>query len=357
MAESISGPSGYVSKNCNLFEEYLQLLGSGIEPTDPQEIGPDDVLIVIDMQADFFPRHPVTNPLGGRFGVAEAETIVDPIVLMMEHFGARGATVVTCRDYHPVDHISFNTDGGNLPAHCVESTPGSFIIPPIASTMGRLIAVNGPEKAIVVFKGFHEDIDSYGGFSYSTEYAKPRLAIRDGFDMDSCQPCAPCGCSLTPWTGCLALKQSAVLHAYRTKEDIDINTAPDVLACVEDGRSRNLRLEMRNNRRNNHTLGTCSTPGTCSTTLTHRAPSLLAPAAFGASSSPAPSPHMTRSPSLIIVSSPLPPSLLAVPSPPPPSILLCRHPNCSPSLAGPSLLLSRARSVFSSVVSLSTSAC
>ena len=104
--------------------------------------------------------------------------------------------------------------------------------------MTELLRANGPKKAFMVFKGMHEDVDSFGAFSYSQEYAQSRLALRDGFDMASCSPCAPTGCNHTPWTGCLVLKQSAILHAYRSNEDADMNAPPDVLAATEEGKSR-----------------------------------------------------------------------------------------------------------------------
>ena len=241
-------PSPYVIEGSPLFEEYLGLIGDMPPASDLGPITKDDVLLVIDMQADFVPKNRVTNPHGGRFGVAEAELIVNPICAMMERFANHGATVVACRDYHPSDHVCFFSQGGHLPPHCVEGSRGSYLLAPIATTMSSLLRRFGPEKAFVVFKGFHEDVDSFGAFPYDAEYGSTRLLQREPGNALTCSPCAPeepeafgfvakAGkkCSLTAWTGCLKLKQSAILHAYDSGEDADMNAPPDILAADGGG--------------------------------------------------------------------------------------------------------------------------
>ena len=256
----------YVTEHSPLFFEYLSLLGSGLEP-EPEwgAITEDDALLVIDMQADFIMSDKTSNPHGGRFGVAEAENIIDPICAMMEHFAESGATVVACRDYHPHGHVCFTDQGGHLPPHCLEGSRGSHLIGPIAATMHALLHRIGPSRAFIAFKGMHEDLDSFGAFAYATEYASTRLAMREPTSNLLCSPCTPdnvirpqsaellaagapprrlpalgtagappapptafefataSACSLTPWTGCLVLKQSAILHAYAHGEEADMN--------------------------------------------------------------------------------------------------------------------------------------
>eukprot|EP00966_Prymnesium_polylepis_P025963 598403-Prymnesium_polylepis.1 len=82
---------GFVGFDSPLFEEYLRLLGEVVVSTDPGDVAAEDALLVIDMQADFFELSP-NNRHGGRFGVPEADMILDPIVLMMEYFASCGAT-------------------------------------------------------------------------------------------------------------------------------------------------------------------------------------------------------------------------------------------------------------------------
>ena len=52
----------------DLFKEWLGLAG-GPTPAADAPLGPDDALVVIDMQADFLPHDAALNPHGGRFGV------------------------------------------------------------------------------------------------------------------------------------------------------------------------------------------------------------------------------------------------------------------------------------------------
>ena len=237
--DNLTDDGPFVVEGSPLFQEYIELLG-GLTPNGLAAPTSEDALLVIDMQADFVAWNKKTNPHGGRFGVAEAERIVEPICLMMEHFGSAGATVVACRDYHPVDHVCFLSEGGGLPPHCIEGSKGAMMLGPIASTMSALMAKHGPDKAMLVFKGFHEDVDSFGAMAYDKGYGSTRLAQRAPGNALQCSPCDPDGvspttsCSLTPWTGCLLLKQSAVLHAYRAGEEIDVNSPPDVLAAVDD---------------------------------------------------------------------------------------------------------------------------
>lgn len=238
--------SPYVMEGSSLFEEYLTVLGE-MPTADVGAITSDDALLVIDMQADFVPANVKTNPHGGRFGVSEAELIINPICTMMNHFAAAGATIVASRSYHPADHVSFLSQGGHLPPHCIAGSKGSHLIGPIAETMSSLLASCGPERVFVCFKGFHEDIDSFGAFPYDTDYSSTRLTQRAPGNVLKRTPCAPTGnatkeygraatsqCSLTSWTGCLVLKQSNVAHAYLEGEPADMNSPPDILA-ISDG--------------------------------------------------------------------------------------------------------------------------
>ena len=114
----------------DLFKEWLGLAG-GPTPAADAPLGPDDALVVIDMQADFLPHDAALNPHGGRFGVPEGDHLVGTIVRLIDAATDAGATVVATRDYHPFDHVSFTTQGGPFPAHCVQGTKGSKLVPPM----------------------------------------------------------------------------------------------------------------------------------------------------------------------------------------------------------------------------------
>ena len=220
-----------------LFKEWLGLAG-GPSPTPDDPLGPDGQLCVIDMQADFLPRDPERNPHGGRFGVAEGLDIIDTIVKLVDMAADSGATVCATRDYHPIDHVCFTSEGGPFPAHCVQGTKGAKLSPPIAAALARAVRNYGPERVFVAFKGMHEDIDSFGGFPYM-EGGEGRVPRRDGLDEKTSM--CPMGCAMAPWTGAIVLKNSSIAMATAeggNPDDIDMDAPPDVLALMPDGRDR-----------------------------------------------------------------------------------------------------------------------
>jgi len=218
MAPMSSSPDwGMHCPDSELFAEYLDLAKKcgwdDLVNTGALTVGREDCLVVVDMQNDFIPVDE-KNPKGGAFGVAEGGKIVHTVVKLMEYFAASGALVVATRDYHPVDHCSFIPEGGPFPAHCVQGTEGSKFYPDIALCMANLKTAG--RRAEVVFKGFHEDIDSFGSLEYPESYAEKRVTSRK-------RPERLYGCSsLCSWTGCASLKCSNLAN--------DIDAPPDVLA-------------------------------------------------------------------------------------------------------------------------------
>jgi len=206
-----------------LFDEYLDLCHNsgwedhaGLLQSGEVSIGEGDCLIVVDMQNDFVPQDDVTNPRGGAFGVPEGADIAPLIVKLMKHFAVSGAMVIATRDYHPCGHCSFQPSGP-FPSHCIQGSVGSQFYGPVGECLHELRGLG--RRAEVVFKGFHEDTDSFGSFRYSdTDDTWSRLAHKD-------QSTKLHGCSLSAWTGCVTLKCSNL--------DEDVNAPPDVCAVLE----------------------------------------------------------------------------------------------------------------------------
>jgi nicotinamidase-related amidase len=225
-----------------LFEEFKYLLGSDyneLKQSHPAKIGPKDALLVIDMQADFVPHDPKTNPTGGKFGVAEGGAIVKPIVDLIDTFVEAGATVCASRDYHPHDHCSFVSQGGPFPAHCVQGSEGSKFMPAIAAALAAGIRQRGHEKVFICYKAMHESVDSFGALPYFK-----------GSDGRICKACdldpdlSPMGCQASPWTGSLVLKCSNLSNPDAPDQEgggIDVDAPPDVLATHKDGVDRGLK--------------------------------------------------------------------------------------------------------------------
>ena len=56
---------------------------------------------------------------------------------LFDHRSKVGAMVIAVKDFHPANHCSFNTQGGWLPEHCIQGTPGSNFIPSVAAALDR----------------------------------------------------------------------------------------------------------------------------------------------------------------------------------------------------------------------------
>lgn len=91
-------------------------------------VGPDDLLFIIDMQNDFLPPK-------GSFGVAEGNSATHAILskYMLKDF--LNNPVYLSRDYHPVDHCSFQNHNGPFPTHCVQGTWGAYFDESIAKAI------------------------------------------------------------------------------------------------------------------------------------------------------------------------------------------------------------------------------
>jgi nicotinamidase/pyrazinamidase len=121
-------------------------------------ISDDDVLLAIDLQADFMP--------GGALAVEDGDAIL-PIVNAL---ASRFAHVVVTQDWHPSDHASFASSHSDAkpfetkrlhygdqtlwPDHCVQGTPGASLHPDFAIETAFLI----------LRKGMRPGVDSYSAF-------------------------------------------------------------------------------------------------------------------------------------------------------------------------------------------------
>src|ERR1700690_1640024 len=117
-----------------------------------------DVLLAIDLQADFMP--------GGALAVERG----DEIVPLVNRLAACFDNVVVTQDWHPTPHVFFATshegakpfdtkrlhygDQTLWPEHCVQGTPGAALHPNLAVDLAFLI----------LRKGMHSAVDSYSAF-------------------------------------------------------------------------------------------------------------------------------------------------------------------------------------------------
>ncbi|MBT3351544.1 MAG: nicotinamidase [Nitrospinaceae bacterium] len=107
------------------------------------QVGPNDALVVVDLQNDFCP--------GGSLAVPEGDLIV-PLVNRI--LALPGLVKVATRDWHPADHVSFKEQGGIWPPHCVVDTQGAQFQPQMDEAL----------VDFVVSKGNRREVDAYSGF-------------------------------------------------------------------------------------------------------------------------------------------------------------------------------------------------
>ena len=97
-------------------------------------IGKTTALIVVDVQRDFCP--------GGALPVPGGDKIVPVMNEYIKRFSAAHAPIIFTRDWHPLDHSSFKSQGGPWPPHCIQNTEGakfhpSLLIPPEAEVVSK----------------------------------------------------------------------------------------------------------------------------------------------------------------------------------------------------------------------------
>eukprot|EP00756_Hemistasia_phaeocysticola_P039574 Hpha_TRINITY_DN16822_c0_g2::TRINITY_DN16822_c0_g2_i1::g.149732::m.149732 len=116
-----------------------------------------DVVIVTGMQADYLPFHRTTNKGGGRCEVAESEQcaqVISAVIEGLSLWDEKAPAVVVLRDYHPMDHCTFTSQGGFEPAHCVAGSEGSKLEPSVGKALAKRIDADNGQSG-VCFRRFH----------------------------------------------------------------------------------------------------------------------------------------------------------------------------------------------------------
>ncbi|MCP5243124.1 MAG: isochorismatase family protein [Burkholderiales bacterium] len=106
-----------------------------------------DALIIVDLQNDFLP--------GGSLPVAGGNKIIPMLNRYITDFHARRLPIVATRDWHPINHCSFESFGGPWPPHCIANTEGAAF--PTALQL--------PACTKIISKATTQSKDAYSAFS------------------------------------------------------------------------------------------------------------------------------------------------------------------------------------------------
>lgn len=81
------------------------------------ELSSGDALLLVNVQNDFLG--------GGAVPVPGAEAVIPLMNDYLARFASESLPVFAIRDWHPLNHCSFQSRGGPLPTHCVAGTNGA----------------------------------------------------------------------------------------------------------------------------------------------------------------------------------------------------------------------------------------
>lgn len=121
-----------------------------------EELQRGDALLIVDVQNDFCP--------GGALPIPEGDRVIPALNEWIASADGKGIPVYASRDWHPVGHPSFESEGGEWPAHCLQDTPGAAFHPEL-----RL-----PDRVVKVTKGTRFDQDQYSAFDQTGLHVRLR---------------------------------------------------------------------------------------------------------------------------------------------------------------------------------------
>jgi nicotinamidase/pyrazinamidase len=142
-----------------------------------------EALIIVDVQNDFCS--------GGALEVPDGDAVV-PEVNRLAH---ELSFVVATRDWHPPDHLSFASEGGPWPIHCVQGSHGAELHPDVETSMIDAVVDAGYERDQEGYSGFEHtnleqllrehDVDTVHVAGLALDYCVKATALdakRSGFD-------------------------------------------------------------------------------------------------------------------------------------------------------------------------------
>ena len=105
-----------------------------------------DALVMVDLQRDYLP--------GGVLEVPHGDQVIEALNRHATQFDKLGLPVFVARDWHPVNHASFQELGGHWPPHCMAGTHGAELPQ----------SLHLPASAQVLSKGVQPESDGRSAF-------------------------------------------------------------------------------------------------------------------------------------------------------------------------------------------------
>lgn len=136
------------------------------------------LLLIVDPQIDF---------ITGTLPVPGAEKAMDAVSEYVEEHGSDYELICVTCDRHPICHSSFADFGGQWPSHCVESSVGAAVWPPLMMALKK-------HSALVrfLYKGQDLKKDEYSIFKSVKGDADMKMYVED-FDISSIDICGLAG--------------------------------------------------------------------------------------------------------------------------------------------------------------------
>ncbi|MGA2810068.1 MAG: isochorismatase family protein [Candidatus Acidiferrum sp.] len=103
-------------------------------------------LIVVDVQRDFCE--------GGALAAANTLSLLEPLQRFIAAARQAGVEIVFTQDWHPLNHASFQSQGGPWPVHCVASSRGAELMPPLDAAAGDMVIHKGASVEGAGYSGF-----------------------------------------------------------------------------------------------------------------------------------------------------------------------------------------------------------